>query len=169
MIVIKKLLYVIVGIAFSLCMVNICSAERVFVYHEKRNKEYTGVDVYIETSEIKKGIVDDTAVRNGKRIYQYGVFVPIEHIVAETGKRKYRTSYYIFFKNKYGEWLYGHESSDDYIINKKVMPRVNYWGGNKFSTKYRTKEHDIFDKANEYFDFNSIENTNADERGVFEE
>ena len=164
----KKLLSVIVVIAFSLCMVNICSAERVFVRHEYKNKEYTGIDIYIEVSEIKKGIVD-SIWRNKKIVHQYGVFVPVEYIVAETGKRKYRTSYYIFFKNRYGEWLYGHEKNDDYITNKKVMPRVNYWGGNKFSTKYRLEENDVFDKANEYFDFNSIENTNADERGVFEE
>ena len=169
----KNLLSVIVVIAFSLCMVNVCSAERVLIRHEYNRGEYTGVDLFIETSGIATFRIQNTrknVVRHGKEWGepQYALVVPVEEVDVKTGKIKsglYGNTRCIFFKANDGNWCFGTIGNASQDLHYRY---VKIHGGDLL---YRTGKNisylkdfvDIFEKASKYIDVDSIPNTEAEQ------
>ena len=154
----KKLLSVIVGIAFSLCIVNICSAERVYVYSSSDSHYYID-DSYVKIRRIQN--TRKNAVRHGKEYGepQYGLVVFNDVVNSSTGKLRY-SHIYLFFKASDGKWCSTMLQKDYLAMNKisvETGELVYKPGGNKsYDNVYK-----ILEKALEYVDVNSIPNTEA--------
>lgn len=146
---------------------NVAQAERVLVFRYRDSRKDI-IHYYMETSEIQKGILCYIS-RNNQSIPQYCVVVPIEKIVEETGK-KYPNVWYIFFKNKNGEWFYSTMMKKNVDKRTGMLFDKSFWLASKGSRLNVTVEtSSVFSKANEYFDFNSIENTEANKEGDLDE
>ena len=142
---------------------NVAHAERVLVFRY-RDSSKDIIHYYMETSEIQKGILCYIS-KNNQSIPQYCVFVPIERIVEETEK-KYPNVWYSFFKNKNGEWFYSTMMKKNLDKSTGMLFNKSFWLASKGHRLNITVETpSVFSKANEYFDFNSIENTDANKEG----
>lgn len=142
---------------------NVANAERVLVFRYRDSYKDT-IHYYMETSEIQKGILCYIS-KNNQSIPQYCVFVPIEQINGETGK-KFSNVWYTFFKNKNGEWFYSTTMEKNLDKRTGMLFNKNFWFASKgFRLNTTLITPYIFNKANEYFDFNSIENTEANKEG----
>ena len=145
---------------------NVANAERVLACRYRDSRKDI-IHYYIETSEIQKGILCYIS-KNNQSIPQYCVFVPIERIVEETGK-KYPNVWYIFFKNKNGEWFHSTMQEKNLDKSTGMLFHKHFWLGSKgFRLNVTAITPYIFNKANEYFDFNSIENTDANKEGALD-